>query len=100
MVGKVIKNASAKGSSMDKMLKGQMLATVLAVYFTDDNQVAYVFASGDVKDLTATPATPNRVYKVVDGYARHGTADASHVCNSAIVMCSAGAVVAGSIDCV
>lgn len=64
-------------------LTNEKFYTHPAVYFTPEGGVAYVFGSGDPKNIDKAPTVPNRVYKVVDGYTHHGLADASAVCSDA-----------------
>jgi len=77
----VIKAANASGSSMNPMLKAQMLATSLDVYFSDPalggNKIGASAPLGGIAiDLTL-------VYKMIDGSGGTGTCSGSYESSSA-----------------
>lgn len=61
-------------------MAGERFYTHPAVYFTPTGAIAYVFGSGDIKDLARPPAIQNHLYKVLDSSNRGGSVDASKVC--------------------
>lgn len=68
-------------STLGPLMTGEKFFTHPAVYFTTDGSAAYVFGSGDVKNLGASPASVvNRLYKVVDGSATNRGVTASGAC--------------------
>lgn len=59
-------------ATLGASMAGEKFYTHPAVYFTAENAVAYVFGSGDVKNLASPPGIRNRVYRVLDSSGRGG----------------------------
>lgn len=80
--GSVTDLSPSYAATLGAAIAGERFYTHPAVFFTAENDVAYVFGSGDVKNITAPAAVRNRAYKVVDGYGRGLGASAGTVCSS------------------
>jgi hypothetical protein len=72
-----------------------------AVYTANDGSIAFVFGSGDIKNLARPPVAPNYMFKVVDSTNRNGAVQSSaQVCVSNTGAFTSGQIALGAGEAV